>query len=106
MNQQQKKVLRMLKDAASRGVHTFELRAECIANPSQRVTELEKKYGCVITHNRERLRGQAYGVRYVLISEPGDDAPAYDDAGAPLLFGDAVGTSTPKSPFDESEKAA
>lgn len=105
MNQQQKKVLRMLKDAASRGVHTFELRAECIANPSQRVTELEKKYGCVITHNRERLRGQAYGTRYVLISEPGDDAPAYDDAGAPLLFDTSTGAAAPRGAYDESEAA-
>jgi hypothetical protein len=67
---QQARVLQCLRDAGGRGIHTFELRNAYIANPSQRINELEA-LGHVIRHERERLHGQAFGVRYTLIKDAG-----------------------------------
>jgi hypothetical protein len=58
-------VLRELR-ARRHGVHTFELRNMYVANPSQRIAELEQR-GHVIRHERERLHGQAFGTRYTLL---------------------------------------
>lgn len=62
-------VLRELRAAGSRGVHTFELRRMYIGNPSQRIAELEKR-GYRFTRTREKLNGKATGSRYVLVEEP------------------------------------
>lgn len=59
-------VLSELRRRGSRGIHTFELRNLYIANPSQRISELEDR-GHVISHSRERLNGRAFGCRYVLV---------------------------------------
>lgn len=63
---QREQVLKALRAAGSRGVHTHELRAAYIANPSQRISELEAE-GHLIVHTRERLHGRAIGTRYKLI---------------------------------------
>lgn len=101
---QRQKVLRLLKDAGRVGVHTFELRAEYIGNPSQRIAELEAD-GYVIRHTRERLHGKSRGSRYTLISQPQEEAPAYDDTGAPLLFDASTGIAKPRGAYDETEAA-
>ena len=62
-------VLRELRNAGPRGVHTFELRRMFIGNPSQRIAELEQK-GYRITSTREKLHGRAVGSRYVLQDAP------------------------------------
>lgn len=58
-------VLEALRAAGDRGIHTFELRRDYIGNPSERIREL-KADGHMIRAERERLRGQAWGVRYWL----------------------------------------
>lgn len=63
---QRTRILSMLDAAGSRGIHTFEMRRAFIGNPSQRIAELEAA-GYVFTRARERLNGQAFGVRYRLI---------------------------------------
>ena len=85
-------VLRMLRDAGSRGVHTFELRGAFIGNPSQRIAELEDA-GYAISHTRERLHGKAIGTRYRLAtttSGPPSAAspvpPQADEGGIGALF--------------------
>jgi hypothetical protein len=60
-------VLRELR-IRPRGIHTFELRSLNVANPSERIRQLEGK-GHVIRHDRERLHGDAFGVRYVLVHD-------------------------------------
>lgn len=63
---QAQQVLAVLRERGSRGVHTFELRRMYIGNPSQRIAELEAR-GHRITHGpKERLNGEALGVRYRL----------------------------------------
>jgi len=62
-------VARELRFAGSRGVHTFELRKAMIANPSERIRELEKQ-GYVISKEREKLHGEARGARYKIVSAP------------------------------------
>lgn len=66
---QREKVEHLLRANGSRGVHTHELRQAYIANPSERICELEKA-GWDISHTRERLNGTAFGCRYVKVSEP------------------------------------
>lgn len=58
-------VLDWLRERGSRGLHTFELRAHYVGNPSQRIAELEAR-GYTITRTREKLNGKATGTRYVL----------------------------------------
>lgn len=65
MISQHVRILQWLRDAGARGIHTFELRNAYIANPSQRIIELEER-GHVISRERERLHGHAFGVRYRL----------------------------------------
>jgi hypothetical protein len=61
------RLYRLLKREGSRGVHTLDLRREQISgNPSQRATDIEKKYGVQIERERER-RGDRNGSRYKLI---------------------------------------
>jgi hypothetical protein len=69
---QRDRVAHMLRAAGSRGVHTHELRAAYIANPSERIRELQD-CGWVIEHTRERLHGTAFGTRYVKVFEPDVD---------------------------------
>lgn len=59
-------VLAMLTAAKERGVHTFELRRAFIGNPSQRRQELEDRGRAIVVGPKERLNGQALGVRYWL----------------------------------------
>lgn len=66
-------VLRELRFAGPKGVHTFELRRMFIGNPSQRIAELEA-LGYEVSRTREKLHGDAFGSRYVLVSEPGEMA--------------------------------
>ena len=51
-----------------RGIHSFEARLAFIANPSERIRELEER-GHVIRHERERLNGKAFGTRYTLVQD-------------------------------------
>lgn len=67
---QRARVLDLLRAAGDGGIHTFELRAQFIGNPSQRVAELEA-LGHKISHTRERLNGKAVGTRYRLVEEAG-----------------------------------
>lgn len=59
-------VLDALKWVGAKGLHTFELRAgrfgRIIANPSERFAELERD-GHILIRRRERLNGNAIGVR-------------------------------------------
>jgi hypothetical protein len=56
----------MLRHAGGRGVHTFEMRAAFIGNPSERIARLERRGHRIRVSERERLNGGAYGVRYFL----------------------------------------
>lgn len=118
---QRDKVLELLRAAGSRGVHTFELRAEFIGNPSQRIAELEA-LGHKITHTRERLRGSATGTRYRLLRDTGVEGNQANGGGdsagrAPRattvqdttpatgrLFDPAI-TSRPAGAYDDLEAA-
>ena len=78
-------------------VHTFELRRDYyIANPSQRVAELEA-HGHVITAERVRLRGRAYGCVYKLTHDAGDLEPVVVNVpvGDPGVHGDRLFDSSP-----------
>jgi hypothetical protein len=77
---QKDRVAHLLRANGSRGVHTHELRADFIANPSERIRDL-KKLGWVIDCKPERLHGTAVGTRYVKISEP--EAERSDGASSP-----------------------
>lgn len=85
---QWQEVLALLRERGSRGVHTFELRARYIGNPSQRIAELEAQ-GHVISSAREKLNGDAVGARYVLVRDAAETAPAglFDPAPAPPVRG-------------------
>lgn len=90
-------VLRMLRDAGSRGVHTFELRQEYIGNPSQRIAELEGR-GHLFTRTREKLNGQAIGTRYRLVSSPSGpvaDATPSTDSPSPSAVAPVAGPEDP-----------
>lgn len=102
---QREQVLQLLREVGPRGIHTFELRARYIGNPSQRIAELEAE-GHRITHTRERLNGHAIGTRYRLQSSTGPvslGGPSMiADAGpveAPNLF-DPATTHRPLSPYE------
>jgi hypothetical protein len=72
---QAQRVLKALREAGDRGIHTFTLRSEFfIANPSERIASLER-LGHVIKPHRERLNGEAIGCRYVLTYDAGDQEP-------------------------------
>lgn len=62
-------VLQALRDAGDQGVHSFEFLALGIPRCAARVLELRSS-GYTITSTRERLNGDAEGVRYRLIEQP------------------------------------
>ena len=95
---QRQDVLRMLRAAGPVGVHTFELRAAYVGNPSQRVSELEDE-GHVIRHTRERLRGSAVGTRYVLVTDAVSRA-AQSTAGSPEQGSAVAGVDAPALALD------
>lgn len=66
------RVLALLRNAGAAGVHSFELRREphLIANPSERIRELEAKGYTISASPPERLHGRALGVRYRLEATP------------------------------------
>jgi hypothetical protein len=66
---QKDQVAHLLRARGAAGVHTFELRQAFIANPSERIRELQD-HGWVIEHKDEKLHGKATGTRYVKVSEP------------------------------------
>jgi hypothetical protein len=61
--------LQMLRAAGERGVHTFEMRRAFIGNPSQRIAELIEDGHGITTGPKERLNGEAMGVRYFLVHD-------------------------------------
>jgi len=61
-------VLKALRDAGDRGVHSFEFLELQIPRAAARVLELREN-GHTITSTRERLNGDAEGVRYRLIEQ-------------------------------------
>jgi hypothetical protein len=63
----------LLVERETEGVHTFELRRLFIGNPSQRRIELEDRGVQLIVGPRERLNGDALGVRIWLA----EHAPAH-----------------------------
>lgn len=67
---QRRRLLRMLRAAGPRGVHTFDARRAFIGNPSERRSELERDGYVIRVGPRERLNGRSYGVRYFLDGEP------------------------------------
>lgn len=78
MTKQRDLILDLLRARGSEGVHSFELRGGAagvlVANPSQRITELEDR-GHVIEHSpKVRFRGTAKGIRYTLLQDA--DGPA------------------------------
>lgn len=108
---QRELVLQMLRDAGTRGVHTFEIRQAYIANPSQRIAELEAA-GHRITHTRERLHGAATGTRYRLLpTRSGDTSNGtgeFERTPGPSLelFDSRVGKPAPRGAYDELDTAA
>lgn len=67
---QKEQVEHLLRTRGEKGVHTFELHRECyIMNPSERIREL-RDHDWVIDATDERFKGEAFGTRYRLISEP------------------------------------
>lgn len=58
--------LTMLRQAGPHGVHTFEMRAAYIGNPSERIARLERRGHRIRVGPKERLNGTAVGVRYYL----------------------------------------
>lgn len=99
-------VLLELRNAGTRGVHTFEFRRMFIGNPSQRVAELEAR-GYVVTHTREKLDGKAIGCRYVLVSSP-DIAVTAESAyvDRDLSAWEGAKPTSRLAIFDDSEDAA
>ncbi|PTL55778.1 helix-turn-helix domain-containing protein [Paraconexibacter algicola] len=95
-------VLRALRDAGPRGVHTFELRAAYIGNPSQRIAELEE-IGHTISRTPEALNGKARGTRYRLVSLAGEErtpagpSEAPSSISAPGMGGPPASRSSPAS---------
>jgi hypothetical protein len=100
---QKEMVAHMLRQAGSRGVHTFELRQAYIANPSERIADLERA-GWVIHHTREVLHGTAQGCRYVKVAEPDSSSPGVSvsqTAGVPVGPEPLdMTTQKPMSPYD------
>lgn len=94
MSTQRERVLQMLQDAGPAGVHTFTMRAAYVGNPSQRIAELEAA-GHHITHQRERLNGQAIGTRYRLISEGAGRAGGPPERTTPVVEGTTDPSTTP-----------
>lgn len=63
---QHETVLRMLREAGSRGVHSSDIYRVFITNPSERIRKLES-LGALIDHSDERpAPDRAMGTRYVL----------------------------------------
>jgi hypothetical protein len=103
-------VLQMLEQAGERGVHSVDIRRAYIANPSQRIIELEER-GHSIRAVRERSPyGTSMGVRYFLVGVSGaastPDSPSRADS---KPTGAAPETSSlfemTGSPFDAWEAA-
>ncbi len=90
-------VLSELRIAGRRGVHSFQLRALYIANPSQRILELEGR-GHLITHQREKLNGAASGVRYRLVSDVEGTAGVQASPPSPAAGGALDATPLPDLP--------
>lgn len=82
----------MLREAGPAGCHTFELRAAYVANPSQRIAELEDA-GHTITHTREKLHGSAVGTRYRLVQPQ-------------VVLSEAVPLGVPQSAIFDWDEAA
>jgi hypothetical protein len=60
-------IYRLLQREGSRGVHTLDLRREGFSgNPSQRATDIEKKYGVRVDRQIE-YRGKKRGSRFRLV---------------------------------------
>ena len=94
------RVLALLRAAGHEGVHSFSLRREpnLIANPSERVRELEAK-GYTISAVSERLHGRAYGVRYRLESSPAPSTRlAVEHRTAPVRLADELERAAPSRP--------
>lgn len=84
------KVLKELREAGSIGVHSFYLRRRLfIANPSQRVAELEEM-GHIIPGVPEKLHGQAVGARYTLVHDAGGSGDRAEWLRSQQASGDAA----------------
>lgn len=79
-------VLAVLRQRGDRGLHSHEIRGLYIANPSERIRELEALGHVISKGKRERLNGKAYGKRYRLVMDA--DRPATGDG--QLRLGDAA----------------
>lgn len=101
------RMLDWLRERGPRGVHTFELRAQGIGNPSQRVAELEER-GHVIDSVREEFgpngsTGARYTLRVDAVVEQrrAANAPADPADTPPQLFaGVEVGSGQRSAIFD------
>ena len=81
----------------------------------RRNAERRENEGRRFGERRDAQRRKFYGVEHKhgldrrckakAISEPQDEAPAYDDTGAPLLFDASTGTA-PRGAYDDTEEAA
>lgn len=76
---QKQQILARLQAAGDRGVHSFEFYEDRMPRAAARIAELRAE-GHTITATRERLRGDADGVRYRLIQPPPKRAVAVTEA--------------------------
>lgn len=105
LSDQQALALRLLREGGRYGVHSFEMRREpnLIANPAARIKELRDVHDVKIAGERQKLNGEARGVRWWLASlaplgvRPSPESPAGRDI-------DGVSTRLPSSlsPSDTS----
>lgn len=102
--------LAKLRERGEDGLHTFEMRAMFIGNPSQRIAELEARGHVIGVSPKERLRGKAWGVRYTLLSDAeraGSTVVASSPALASASIGvDATGPLNAPGLFEADEFAA
>lgn len=86
---QHETVLQMLRDAGPRGIHTSEIYAAFIANPSERYRKL-LSLGHEISSTPERLSpDRAMGARYILVREA--EEASGTTAGEPIRVSPTAG---------------
>jgi hypothetical protein len=105
-------VLGMLQTAGENGVHSVDIRREYIANPSQRIIELENRGHAIRAVPEKSPYGPSFGKRYFLAGVSGvASTPVKDTDGADSKTAEAA-PETPvlfdlqRTPFDPFGEAA
>lgn len=90
---QRERILSWLRERGNRGVHSFELVEAHMPRGADAILRL-RRAGYEIESRRESFRGEAKGVRYVLVREPDGSAPS---APAPVIEASGLFGSSPKT---------